>query len=181
MPVYCERLYAVCWRLISTDCAMKGMAAHTPASCYAPGMVRSIWIGILCTGSFVAAEAPVSIFGKYAKACPSPKPCRPTADSLQLTRKSDDKVGVAIRLIYAAGHSCQIDGVGVWKDNKVAIEAEGLEDNKPCRLEISLQGGTATLRDVGMRCTPVYCGTRGTFQGVTFQKPAARSAAPTKR
>jgi hypothetical protein len=144
-------------------------------------MVRSICIGILFTGSFMAAEAPVAIFGKYVRTCPAQKPCRPTADSLQLTTKSENRVGVAIRLIYAAGHSCQIEGIGSWKDDRVAIEAEGLEDNKPCRLEIAFQAGIATIRDVGRRCTPVYCGTRGTFQGVTFQKPAAKKAAPKKR
>jgi len=64
-----------------------------------------------------------------------------------------------------------MNGEAEWKENAITLEAEGLESDKPCRLKISFQGGKAALQDIGSRCTPVYCGSRGTFHGVTFQKP----------
>jgi hypothetical protein len=94
---------------------------------------------------------------------------------MKLSRKPDGKIGVTMKLVYAAGHTCHMEGDGEWHDNKIVLQADGLEENKPCRLEIKFQNGKATLDDVEGRCRPVYCGTRGTFEGVGFTKAVATS------
>jgi hypothetical protein len=143
-------------------------------------MVRNLFLCWAVLAGSAIAEAPTNIFGTYSKSCTPKKgiPCRPTADSLVLSKKPDGKIGVELKLIYAAGHTCQMEGTSEWKDNSITLEAEGLEADKPCRLKISFQGGKAVLQDVASLCTAVYCGSRGTFHGVTFQKP---SAVETKR
>ena len=134
---------------------------------------HAVVLSTVLLGSCGAADPPAAIYGNYSLTCPKSDPCKPSADAMKLTSKPDGKIGVDIRLIYAAGHSCHIDGDGQWTDNKIVLEAPGLDEKKPCRLEITMQNGKAALEDVDNRCAPVYCGTRGTFHDVSFTKAAA--------
>jgi hypothetical protein len=91
------------------------------------------------------------------------------------------KVGVAIRLVYAAGQSCQLEETGVWRDHKVIVKADGLTENEPCVLELTFQGAQVRLKDAGLRCSKVFCGTRGTLDAVSLPKRAAASKKKTSR
>ena len=126
---------------------------------------RWFW-GSLCyaiTGwAVLLAGAPSSVFGTYAK--PG------AADRIELKPAAPGKVGVTIRLVYDAGQSCQLAETGVWKDNKVVVEAGGLTDDEPCVLEMTFHGRQVRLKDAGLRCSKVFCGTRGTLDEVSLPK-----------
>jgi len=103
-----------------------------------------------------------SIFGLYA-----PPAGR---DSIRVTRRRDGKIGVALKLYYANGHTCQIDKAGEWHGDRVLVIADGIDPNQPCKLEASFTNGHILLKDDGLRCAPVYCGTRGKLDGVSLPK-----------
>ena len=107
-------------------------------------------------------RAPRSIFGLYAPPAGQ--------DSIRITRRRDGKIGVALKLYYANGHTCQLNKAGEWLDDRVLITAEGLDQNQPCKLEASFSNGHVLLKDDGLRCAPVYCGTRGKLDGVSLPK-----------
>jgi hypothetical protein len=133
--------------------------------------VRSLgwlWGSLFCglVGlAVLSAAAPASIFGTYSK------PGAP--DSIELKSAAAGKVGVAIRLVYAAGQSCQLEKMGVWKDHKVIVKAGGLTEDEPCVLELTFHGGQVRLKDAGLRCSKVFCGTHGTLDAVSLPKRIA--------
>ena len=132
-----------------------------------------LWGSLVCGFSgwaVLSAAAPASIFGTYSK------PGVP--DSIELKSAAAGQVGVAIRLVYAAGQSCQLEQVGVWQDHKLIIKADGLTEDEPCVLELTFRGRQVRLKDAGLRCSKVFCGTRGTLDEVSLPK---RVAAPKKR
>lgn len=126
-----------------------------------------VWLcGSLVCGfagwAVLSAAAPASIFGTYS---------RPgTPDSIEVKSAPAGKVGVAIRLVYAAGQSCQLEETGVWKDHKVIVQAQGLVENEPCVLELTFHGAQVRLKDAGLRCSKVFCGTRGTLDAVRLPR-----------
>lgn len=111
-------------------------------------------------------HAPESIFGLYAP------PSARTAgqDNIRITRRRDGTIDVALKLYYANGHTCQLNKPGEWLGDHVLISAEGLDQNQPCKLEASFSKGHVLLKDDGLRCAPVYCGTRGKLDGVSLPK-----------
>jgi hypothetical protein len=127
-----------------------------------------LWGSFFCGFGGVAvllAAAPAGIFGTYSK------PGAP--DSIELKSSAAGKVGVAIRLVYAAGQSCQLEEMGVWKDHKVIVKAGGLTEDEPCVLELTFHGARVRLTDAGLRCSKVFCGTRGTLDAVSLPKRVA--------
>ena len=129
----------------------------------------------LCVGGFagwavLSAAAPASIFGTYSK--PG------TPDSIELKSAAAGKVDVAIRLVYAAGQSCQLEQTGIWTDHKLIVKADGLTEDEPCVLELTFHGAQVRLKDAGLRCSKIFCGTRGTLDEVSLPK---RVAAPKKK
>jgi hypothetical protein len=80
------------------------------------------------------------------------------------------RIGVAIKLDYANGHTCRLNAEGGWSGDHVAIVAEGLDSNSPCRLNLFFSQGGILLKDDGLRCAPVYCGTRGKLDDVSLPK-----------
>ena len=138
-------------------------------------MRRGGWLcGSLICGlagwAVLYAAAPVNIFGTYAK------PGAP--DSIELKSAGAGKIGVAIRLVYAAGQSCQLEETGVWMDRKVVVKTGGLTDDQPCVLELTFQRGHVRLKDAGLRCSKVFCGTRGTLDAVRLPKQVAAPKKP---
>jgi hypothetical protein len=133
--------------------------------------VRSLgllWGSLFCGfagWAILSAAAPANIFGTYSKP--------DTPDSIELKSAAAGKVGVAIRLVYAAGQSCQLEEVGVWKDHKVVVKAGGLTEDEPCVLELTFHGAQVRLKDAGLRCSKVFCGTRGTLDEVSLPKRVA--------
>ena len=132
---------------------------------------RGLWILSAVSGGLlphlVSGQAPAhppdSIFGIFGQ---------PTAghDSIRITKKANGKIGVAIKLYYASGHTCQINKDGEWREDHVTVTADSLEPGQLCRLNISFQKDRIRLKDEGYRCTPVYCGTRGTLDNVSLPK-----------
>jgi hypothetical protein len=60
---------------------------------------------------------PKTIFGVYGQ---------PTAgqDSIQITRGVHEKIGVALKLYFSSGHSCQLKQAGEWRGEAVGGVAE---------------------------------------------------------
>jgi hypothetical protein len=128
-------------------------------------------MGILC--SIVGAVSlllatggprpPKSIFGVYG---------RPAAghDSIRVTERADGKIRVALKLYYSNGHTCQLTDDGEWREDRLAIVADGLDPSHPCRLSIFFDKSGVLLKDEGFQCAPVYCGTRGKLDNVSLPK-----------
>ena len=103
---------------------------------------------ILICCSAAAQGPPDSVYGVYTKA----------GDSVRVKKLADGKVSVSCRLIFGAGQTCEMEGPANWKDNVLTLRADGLEDSKPCVLELRFAGGKVTLKDTGSNCRPVYWG-----------------------
>jgi len=130
-------------------------------------------VGILCSvfgavslrpaGSQAPSGPPKSIYGIYGQ----PKVGH---DSIQVTEKANAKIGVALKLYYSNGHTCQLNRDGEWREDHVAVVADGLDTSQPCRLSAFFDKGRVLLKDEGLRCAPVYCGTRGKLDNVSLPK-----------
>jgi len=110
-----------------------------------------------------ASKPPASIFGIYGLV-------RAGHDSIQVTEKSSSRIGVNLKLYFSSGHTCQLNQDGEWSGDHVAVVAEGLDVNRPCRLDLFFENGRIRLEDKGSYCAPVYCGTRGKLDGVSLAK-----------
>lgn len=111
---------------------------------------------------------PKTIFGVYGDADRSR--ARLGRNSVRISRRSEGKIGVALKLYYANGHTCQLDKEGEWKDGYLLVVADGLSPNEACQLEGSFSQGRIRLTDEAGRCARVYCGTRGKLDGVVLRK-----------
>jgi hypothetical protein len=111
----------------------------------------------------VPTHAPQTIFGVYGQ---------PSAghDAIQITDKAHDRIGVSLKLYYSNGHTCQLNNDGKWSEDHVAVLAEGLDANRQCRLNLFFENGRVLLKDEGLQCAPVYCGTRGKIDGVNLPR-----------
>ncbi|HEY7336986.1 MAG TPA: hypothetical protein VH639_18985 [Bryobacteraceae bacterium] len=125
-----------------------------------------IGAGLFTAGAQTAARPPRSIFGTYGQSSRG-------RDSIRVAGKAGGKISVAIRLYFANGHRCNLSADGDWRDDHVAIVAEGLTPARPCRLNVFFDKGRALLKDEGLQCAPVYCGTRGELDNVSLSKSKA--------
>jgi hypothetical protein len=132
-------------------------------------MRRYVHIAVIVAVSSlpVASQAPTrplkSIFGIYGQ---------PAAgrDSIQVREKANGKIGVDLKLFYANGHTCKLNKDGEWHEDHVAVVADGLDPNRPCRLNGFFDKDHILLKDDGLQCAPVYCGARGTLDNVSLPK-----------
>jgi len=130
--------------------------------------VASFWIclGVVCSlpllGQGIAGPMK-SVFGFYG---------RPTSghDSIRVTEESNGRIGVKLKLYYSNGHTCQMNMDGKWSQDHVAVIGEGLDANRPCRLNLFFENRRVLLKDDGLLCAPVYCGTRGKLDNVSLPK-----------
>ena len=113
------------------------------------------------------AQAPQSIFGTYGQTSAG-------RDSIRITEKPNGKIGVAIRLYFSGGHTCQLNKAGEWREDHLAVVAEGLDASRPCRLNGFFDKGRILLKDEAYQCAPVYCGTRGKLDNVSLPKMSAK-------
>jgi hypothetical protein len=104
-----------------------------------------------------------SVFGVYGEA-------KAGHDYVRVTEKPDEKVGVSLKLYYANGHTCQLNKDGEWSGDHVAIVADGLDQSRPCRLNLFFENRHVVLKDEGFQCAPVYCGTRGKLDNASLPK-----------
>jgi hypothetical protein len=126
-------------------------------------VLAAIGLGQFPAGSQAPLRPPQSIFGTYGQSSPG-------RDSVQISGKANGKIGVAIRLYFSNGHTCRLNADGEWRDDHVAIAAEGLSAARPCKLNVFFDKGRALLKDEGYQCAPVYCGTRGKLDDVSLPK-----------
>jgi hypothetical protein len=126
------------------------------------GVLLSLWTSVAATSQ--ESTRPVkSIFGVYGQ----PNPGR---DSIRVVEKANDLIGVSLRLYYANGHTCQLNKDGTWSRDHVAIVADGLDPNRPCRLNLFFENHRVVVKDDGLGCAPVYCGTRGKLDNASLPK-----------
>ena len=104
-----------------------------------------------------------SVFGVYGQLTPG-------HDSIQVTEKANHRIGVKLKLYYSNGHTCHLNKDGKWNGDHVAIVAEGLDANRPCRLNLFFEKRSILLKDEDLQCAPVYCGTRGKLDKVNLPK-----------
>ena len=78
-----------------------------------------------------------------------------------------------MKLYFGHGQVCVLEETGRWTGSSVRIEAEGLKEDEKCELEATFDSGAIHLSDKEQRCTPVYCGARGTLDGASAPKRAA--------
>jgi len=132
-----------------------------------------IWCGVIgalssaLVFSQVSAGPPQSIFGAYGRLTAG-------QDSIRVSENANGKIGVALKLYYSTGHTCQLNNAGEWRDDHVAVVADGLDANRPCNLNLFFQKGRVLLKDEGLRCAPVYCGARGKLDGVRLPKSSPK-------
>jgi len=124
-------------------------------------------LGISC-GVIIAmsqsSPAPVkSVFGVYGQPASG-------HDSIQVTEKPNGRIGVNLRLYFSNGHTCQLNKDGKWSEDHVAIVAEGLDASRTCKLNLFFENRRVLLKDEGLQCAPVYCGTRGRLDDVSLPK-----------
>jgi len=110
-----------------------------------------------------AAGPAKSVFGFYGQRASG-------QDSIRVVEASNGRVGVNLKLYYSNGHTCQLNTEGKWSQDHVAIVADGLEAGRPCRLNLFFDNGRVLLKDDGLLCAPVYCGTRGKLDDVSLPK-----------
>jgi hypothetical protein len=125
-----------------------------------------IVIGAACAlqaVSQVPAERIKSVVGLYGQLAPG-------HNSIQVTEKANGRIGVSLKLYYSNGHTCQMNKDAKWSEDHLAIVAEGLDANRQCRLNLFFENGHVLLKDEGLQCAPVYCGTRGTLDKVDLPK-----------
>jgi len=126
-------------------------------------------LGVICTLSSLPVVSqglarPVkSIFGVYGQATAG-------HDSVRLTEKANDRIGVNLKLYFSNGHTCQLNQDGKWSEDHVEVVAAGLDANRPCRLNLFFENGRVLLKDEGSLCAPVYCGTRGKLDQASLPK-----------
>jgi len=125
------------------------------------------WLGsLLASVSLLFAQQntpPEGVFGVYGQSSPG-------RDSIRVARRPGGKIGLAVKLYYANGHTCQIEADGEWRNAHLIVTAEGVDPNQPCSLNAYFSRGRISLKDVGLRCAPVYCGTRGKLDNVSLSK-----------
>jgi hypothetical protein len=104
-----------------------------------------------------------SVFGIYGQPTPG-------HDFVRITEKANDRIGVSLKLYYSNGHTCQLNHDGRWSEDHVSIVTEGLDANQPCRLDLFFENHHVVFKDQGLRCAPVYCGTRGKLDDTSLPK-----------
>lgn len=124
--------------------------------------------GVLCAFMSVmncqaTDRPPKSIFGTYGQTTAG-------HDSIRVSENANNKITVTLKLYYSNGHTCQLNKEGEWSEDHVAIVADGLDTNRPCRLSLFFKKGRVLLKDEGLQCTPVYCGTRGKLDDISLPK-----------
>ncbi len=115
----------------------------------------------------VVSQAPAhpvnSIFGVYGQPAPG-------HDSIRVTKEAGDRIGVNLKLYYANGHTCRLNKEGKWSQDHVAIVTEGLDANRPCRLNLFFENDRVLVKDDAFQCAQVYCGTRGKLDNASLPK-----------
>jgi hypothetical protein len=91
-------------------------------------------------------------------------------DSIRVTENAGGRIGVKLKLYYSNGHTCQLNKDGNWMEDHIAIVTDGLDANHPCKLNLFFESRQVLLKDDGLQCAPVYCGTRGKLDNTRLPK-----------
>jgi hypothetical protein len=120
-------------------------------------------------------QPPASAFGTYSGAkCPTPKPdgcvSGSAKDRVVVSHSKDGKTTASVRVLFEKGFSCSLKGEPQWVSDHFLLQADGLDADKPCKLELQVHKGSMQLRDQDGRCQQVYCGAGAAFDGAHFEK-----------
>jgi hypothetical protein len=128
------------------------------------------WLGSLGVAGLLLAQRttqpPETIFGVYGQSSPG-------RNSIRVIKRANGRIGLAVKLYYSYGHTCQLEADGEWRDAHLVVMAEGLNPVQSCSLNAYFSRNRISLKDQGLRCTPVYCGTRGKLDDVSLSKSSA--------
>lgn len=138
---------------------------------------KAVLLG-LCLTLFAARtnhrpeRPPASVFGEYAGIgkSASGKPVIRKSDQVRIVRNAAGNASITVSLTFGGGQICELEGKAVWANGQLVMTADGLDETKPCRLVLRLNGSMLTLQDAESRCREVYCGTMGAFDGARFRK-----------
>jgi hypothetical protein len=156
------------WRTSAMQPGMMQKGREGPVLHHTPAAVR-ILCGLFTIMSWlpISAQAPQnplkSIFGIYGLTGAG-------HDSIQITQKTGAKIGVSVKLYYSNGHTCRLNRDGEWHEDHVIVVADAIDASQLCKLNAFFEKGRIFLKDEGLRCAPVYCGTRGKLDGVSLPK-----------
>jgi hypothetical protein len=129
------------------------------------GLVGTAIVGLASVRAAAqeSAQPPPNIFGTYGRSSAG-------RDSIRVLKRTNGRIGLIIKLYYSNGHTCQLNADGEWHDAHVVVTAEGLDPSRPCKLNAFFGDGRVSLKDDGLQCAPVYCGSRGKLDDVSLSK-----------
>ena len=93
-----------------------------------------------------------------------------TGDSVRVVPLKSGDVRVELRLTYAGGHSCSAREIGRVSGAGIEVVADSLDESHPCHLFLQPTDSEVRLKDPGGYCAAVFCGTRGTLDGVRLPR-----------
>ena len=98
-------------------------------------------------------------------------------DCLTVSVLGSGSVEFDVALYFNMDHSCELSGEAQPKTNgSLVYTGSKATEDEGCTLAIVTKGDTITLKDEGMKCSPVWCGARGTLDGATFARSTKRKA-----
>ncbi len=98
-------------------------------------------------------------------------------DCLSVSMLGSGEVEFELALYFNMDHSCELSGEASPKTNgNLVYEGSKATNDEGCTLAIVTKGDTITLKDEGQKCSPVWCGARGTLDGATFARSTKRKA-----
>lgn len=131
-------------------------------------------LAVLCiTASAFAEPVPESVLGVYAR---PQKSCFTSAEgewcegfrneTIAIRRRTKELAYVGVDLIFFNGHRCSYYGVGRWRDGKLVASSSNPFSRNICRLEVSIDGTSASFKKHSGDCDPVgFCSARGSLSG----------------
>ena len=97
-------------------------------------------------------------------------------DCLTVSMLGSGSVEFELALQFDMDHSCELSGEAQPKTNgSLVYTGSKATEDEGCTLAIVTKGDTITLKDEGMKCSPVWCGARGTIDGATFARSTKRT------
>ena len=102
---------------------------------------------------------------------------RRTQDCLDIARRPDGELHVALNLVRANGHSCGLRGRLVARPEGFEFAPQAGSGLEACRLRVRFKAATIVLQDPDDACRQEACGRRAGIDGTEFLRTARGTAA----
>jgi hypothetical protein len=141
--------------------------------CWSLNLLASFgFLALLCVPA--RADPASDAVGKYSGvACQrrdvSCVPAR-ASDRLRIFRAPDRGLRLHVLIAFEHGQRCELEADLIFSDGHLMARTEGLDPNAACELILHPRYASIVLEDIGQRCREVYCGARGTLDGVRFKR-----------